>query len=388
MQDQNQPNQPTSTGLLKNYILVGTSLYFLLYKLEGQIARWGNGSKFPLLDTYQAEKWQSRSVAVTLLFPILFPIIGLFDLVVLCYAGVAAVVKRVRQPASNTWGRVSTTVNQSEAGVRSVWEETTKGAENKSPIDLPDVQQMKKSLGETGDKVRGAVETTGKRVSTAASSARERAGETLESAGKRVNEVGEKARHQAEETLDAAGKRVSDAADRVRKQTGEMRQTTGNSIGEGAEKITEQSVDSGDHSGPLDSRPQNPNDLPPVGANPNTKTVELAGPPYAAPPDDEPTSPYKTAAPEIQPVPDEDVTSPFPPPETTAPAKANGQTVHINSATAAELETLPGIGKALAQRIVEYRQVHGRFDDLHALSRVGGLHAKVLDKLSGRIDFD
>src|SRR5687767_2257917 len=47
----------------------------------------------------------------------------------------------------------------------------------------------------------------------------------------------------------------------------------------------------------------------------------------------------------------------------TAPraAAAAGAPVNLNSASVAQLETLPGIGKATAERIVEYRQKNGGF---------------------------
>lgn len=45
----------------------------------------------------------------------------------------------------------------------------------------------------------------------------------------------------------------------------------------------------------------------------------------------------------------------------------------VNSATAAELEALPGIGPALAGRIVEWRERHGRFRGVEALAEVPGI---------------
>jgi competence protein ComEA len=51
-----------------------------------------------------------------------------------------------------------------------------------------------------------------------------------------------------------------------------------------------------------------------------------------------------------------------------------GGRVNINTATQAELETLPGIGPSLAARIVAYREAHGPFaapEDITAVSGIG-----------------
>ena len=51
-----------------------------------------------------------------------------------------------------------------------------------------------------------------------------------------------------------------------------------------------------------------------------------------------------------------------------------GQTlININTATPAELEKLPGIGQALAARIVEHRQRYGRFRRIEHLLAVRGI---------------
>ena len=51
-----------------------------------------------------------------------------------------------------------------------------------------------------------------------------------------------------------------------------------------------------------------------------------------------------------------------------------GQTkVDINTATADQLDTLPGIGEVTAQRIVQWRQQHGRFASVEQLQQVPGI---------------
>lgn len=57
-------------------------------------------------------------------------------------------------------------------------------------------------------------------------------------------------------------------------------------------------------------------------------------------------------------------------PATTAATRA---LVEINSATPAELEELPGVGPALAARIVEYRTKNGGFKKIEELMNVQGI---------------
>ena len=47
--------------------------------------------------------------------------------------------------------------------------------------------------------------------------------------------------------------------------------------------------------------------------------------------------------------------------------------VNLNTATAAQLETLPGVGAATAQRILEYRQKSGGFKKIEELMNVRGI---------------
>jgi len=55
--------------------------------------------------------------------------------------------------------------------------------------------------------------------------------------------------------------------------------------------------------------------------------------------------------------------------------------VDINTASAKELQALPGIGKVLSERIVEYREQNGKFELIDDLLKVKGVRAKSLDKI-------
>lgn len=59
-----------------------------------------------------------------------------------------------------------------------------------------------------------------------------------------------------------------------------------------------------------------------------------------------------------------------------------GYRVDLNTAAAAELSLLPGVGPITAQRIVTHREQHGRFADLEQLKAVHGLGDKTVARFA------
>lgn len=70
-------------------------------------------------------------------------------------------------------------------------------------------------------------------------------------------------------------------------------------------------------------------------------------------------------------------------PETddTGTGGTTGGAVDVNAAGAGELQTLPGIGPVLAERIVAWRTEHGAFADVDALRDVPGIGPSVLNQI-------
>lgn len=59
-----------------------------------------------------------------------------------------------------------------------------------------------------------------------------------------------------------------------------------------------------------------------------------------------------------------------------------GTPVNLNSAPADELEQLPGIGPALADRIVTYREANGGFGSLEELAAVSGIGPAIIESIA------
>lgn len=62
-------------------------------------------------------------------------------------------------------------------------------------------------------------------------------------------------------------------------------------------------------------------------------------------------------------------------------SSATGGKVNLNTASAADLEDLPGVGPVLAERIVGYREAHGPFRSVAALDAVSGVGPALMSQL-------
>ncbi len=77
------------------------------------------------------------------------------------------------------------------------------------------------------------------------------------------------------------------------------------------------------------------------------------------------------------------------PPTTNSPANSSpslaGTKVNINTATATELDILPGVGPITAQRIIDYRIQQGNFSNIEGIQNVPGIGQAKFDQLKDLI---
>lgn len=74
--------------------------------------------------------------------------------------------------------------------------------------------------------------------------------------------------------------------------------------------------------------------------------------------------------------------APDPSDEQSSSAATTTTLLNLNAASAAELEELPGIGQALAARIVEYRQTNGPFTSIDDLRKVRGIGTSLFEQIA------
>ena len=68
----------------------------------------------------------------------------------------------------------------------------------------------------------------------------------------------------------------------------------------------------------------------------------------------------------------------------TGPPSA-GQKINLNLSTAEDLESLPGIGEVLAQRILEHRESNGPFTSVDQLLEVSGIGESRLEDIRDEV---
>lgn len=66
-------------------------------------------------------------------------------------------------------------------------------------------------------------------------------------------------------------------------------------------------------------------------------------------------------------------------------SEAGAEVIDLNAADVAGLDTLPGVGPVLAQRILDWRAENGRFSSVEELAEVSGIGDKVLAGLRPRV---
>jgi len=71
--------------------------------------------------------------------------------------------------------------------------------------------------------------------------------------------------------------------------------------------------------------------------------------------------------------------------DTVSAAAAAVERININTASVKELQKLEGVGRGVAQRIVEYREAHGPFKRGEDLRKVEGVGAATFERNRERI---
>ena len=62
----------------------------------------------------------------------------------------------------------------------------------------------------------------------------------------------------------------------------------------------------------------------------------------------------------------------------------NGK-ININQADSTMLQEIPGVGPATADKIIQYREVNGRFQTIEDLKNVSGIGDKTFEKMKDKV---
>ena len=71
--------------------------------------------------------------------------------------------------------------------------------------------------------------------------------------------------------------------------------------------------------------------------------------------------------------------------EISADTSQAGEKININTASAEELEKIKGVGRTIAERIVEYRYQNGAFASIDDIKDVKGVGVALFGKIRNRI---
>jgi competence protein ComEA len=63
----------------------------------------------------------------------------------------------------------------------------------------------------------------------------------------------------------------------------------------------------------------------------------------------------------------------------------SAERINLNKATMEQLQTLPGVGPALAKRILEHRQKSGKFKRIEEILNIKGMGEKKFQKIKDRL---
>ncbi len=68
-------------------------------------------------------------------------------------------------------------------------------------------------------------------------------------------------------------------------------------------------------------------------------------------------------------------------PSEVVPLDPAGALIDINNAGISELDQLPGVGPAISQRIVDYREMNGPFNSIEELDEIEGISADMVEEI-------
>jgi competence protein ComEA len=66
----------------------------------------------------------------------------------------------------------------------------------------------------------------------------------------------------------------------------------------------------------------------------------------------------------------------------------NQKPVNLNTATLEELITVPHIGPVTAEKIIEYRNEHGKFKRIDDILKIKGIGVKTLERIKGEVTIE